>query len=350
MTDPAALLSVPKYHGELTLAGVLKEPLRQRESGRRKPRARIEKATRNAADAAATSIRRSQETTAEKTARNAAKAAAMSIRRSQESMAEKIAHHADDAAAASAARASESSAQKRTRRQSDAISTSGARAGEHGRRYNAPASNEVSVIVSGDQHNRRDIVIESCGSGLRRISETHRSYDALQYPLLFPYGEDGFPIHERSPAIVQLVVHLENDELRYFSADAAMDVASRTKDTTLTAFFKLCRQDEFARTLLYPDVPSYYVWTKKNTWARRKRGANVEGYPGVKKDATLGRVFTVPPSRQECFYLRLILHEVSDPTSYNNIRTVNGVLCDTFREACMQYSQAIMSSGGTQAM
>ncbi|CAE1151057.1 NCBP1 [Acanthosepion pharaonis] len=43
------------------------------------------KATRNAADGAATSIRRYQETTAEKTARNAAKAAATSIRRSQES-------------------------------------------------------------------------------------------------------------------------------------------------------------------------------------------------------------------------------------------------------------------------
>ncbi|CAE1169604.1 unnamed protein product [Acanthosepion pharaonis] len=64
--------------------------------------------------------------------------------------------------------------------------------GEHERRYNAPTSNEVSVIVSGDQHNRRDIVIASRGSGLRRISETHRSYDALQYPLLFPHGEDGY--------------------------------------------------------------------------------------------------------------------------------------------------------------
>ncbi|CAE1255493.1 unnamed protein product [Acanthosepion pharaonis] len=64
--------------------------------------------------------------------------------------------------------------------------------GQHERLYNAPASNEVSVIVSSNQHNRRDIVIESRGSGLRRISETHRSYDALQYPLLSPYGEDGY--------------------------------------------------------------------------------------------------------------------------------------------------------------
>ncbi|CAE1314134.1 unnamed protein product [Acanthosepion pharaonis] len=84
------------------------------------------KATRNAADAAATFIRRSQEITAEKAPRNAAKSAATSIRRSQESMADKTARHAADATAASPARASESSAQKRTRRQRVAISTSAA--------------------------------------------------------------------------------------------------------------------------------------------------------------------------------------------------------------------------------
>ncbi|CAE1178294.1 unnamed protein product [Acanthosepion pharaonis] len=109
--QPGSSAKAAKQPGEATLAG-------------------HRKATRNAADAPATSIRRSQETTAEKTARNAAKAAATSIRRSQESMAEKTARHAADAAATSAARASESSAQKRTRRQRDAISTSAARAVE----------------------------------------------------------------------------------------------------------------------------------------------------------------------------------------------------------------------------
>ncbi|CAE1278177.1 unnamed protein product [Acanthosepion pharaonis] len=144
-----------------------------------------------------------------------------------------------------------------------------------------------------------------------------------------------FPLHERFPAIVQLAVHLENNEVSYFSADTAMDVTARTKDTTLSTFFKICRWDEFSRTLMYPDVSSYYVWTKKDTWARRKCGVNVEGNLGVKKDVTLGRVFTVPPSRQEYFYLRFLLHEVSGPTSYKNLRTVNGVLYDTFREACL---------------
>ncbi|CAE1312479.1 unnamed protein product [Acanthosepion pharaonis] len=64
--------------------------------------------------------------------------------------------------------------------------------GEHERRFNAPACNEVAEVIHGEEHNRRDIVIRYRGGGLRRISETHCSYNYLQYPLLFPYGSDGY--------------------------------------------------------------------------------------------------------------------------------------------------------------
>ncbi|CAE1309266.1 unnamed protein product [Acanthosepion pharaonis] len=87
-----------------------------------------------------------------------------------------------------------------------------------------------------------------------------------------PWHIFSFPIHERFPAIFQLAVHLENGVLRYFSADTAMDVVACNKDTTLTASSKLCKQDEFARTLLYSDVRSYYVWTNKDTWAGGSAG------------------------------------------------------------------------------
>ncbi|CAE1146829.1 unnamed protein product [Acanthosepion pharaonis] len=70
---------------------------------------------------------------------------------------------------------------------------------EHERRYNAPACNEVAAIIHGEQDRTHDIVLKSKGGALRRISETHRSYDALQYPLLSPYGDDGYhfgiPLH-----------------------------------------------------------------------------------------------------------------------------------------------------------
>ncbi|CAE1318451.1 unnamed protein product [Acanthosepion pharaonis] len=74
--------------------------------------------------------------------------------------------------------------------------------GEHERRFNAPACNEVTAVIHGEEHNSRDIVIRFRGGGLRRISEIYRSYDCLQYPLLFPYGSDGYnfkiPIYQAS--------------------------------------------------------------------------------------------------------------------------------------------------------
>ena len=42
--------------------------------------------------------------------------------------------------------------------------------------------------MPNDATNNRDIVLHYRDGGLKRISELHRSYDPLQYPLLFPNG------------------------------------------------------------------------------------------------------------------------------------------------------------------
>ena len=69
-----------------------------------------------------------------------------------------------------------------------------------------------------------------------------------------------FPIHERDPPVQQLAVHLENGQRVYFTEDTAMDRASGdSPKTTLTEFFALCQVDDFAKTLLYVDVPKYYT-------------------------------------------------------------------------------------------
>lgn len=53
---------------------------------------------------------------------------------------------------------------------------------------------EVAALIVGDVDtgSKRDIILERQSGRLKRISEFHPSYLALQYPLLFPYGEDGF--------------------------------------------------------------------------------------------------------------------------------------------------------------
>ena len=65
-------------------------------------------------------------------------------------------------------------------------------AGQHGRRYNAPLCSEVAVLLVGEEHGKRDIVLRRRDNNLERVAETHRGYDCMQYPLLFPCGEDGY--------------------------------------------------------------------------------------------------------------------------------------------------------------
>lgn len=46
----------------------------------------------------------------------------------------------------------------------------------------------------------------------------------------------GFPIHERDPAVIHLVVHLENGLRVFFTTDTATDRAINPPKTTLTEF------------------------------------------------------------------------------------------------------------------
>ena len=65
-------------------------------------------------------------------------------------------------------------------------------AGEHERRYNTPQVNEVAIVIIRQEFNRRDIIIHCRNDQLQRISETHHSFDALQYPLINWEGQDGY--------------------------------------------------------------------------------------------------------------------------------------------------------------
>jgi len=143
------------------------------------------------------------------------------------------------------------------------------------------------------------------------------------------------PIHERYPTVVHLSVHLENGQRVYFQPENLQQQLNVPPATTLTAFFVLCQSDTFAKTLLYCDVPHYFTWnTSRKTFERRKQGQEVQGHPGVRSSDALGRVYTVHPSNAECFYLRMLLHVVKGPTSFTDLKTVSGTICQTYCEAC----------------
>ena len=90
---------------------------------------------------------------------------------------------------------------------------------------------------------------------------------------------------------------------------------------------------------MHVDVPRYYTWNK-TSWNRRKQGTNIADFPSVKEVHVIGRVYTISPHQEECFYLRLLLHHVRGPKSFNNLKTVNGDLCTCsfFHEAYFKLS------------
>ncbi|GBM89553.1 hypothetical protein AVEN_259331-1 [Araneus ventricosus] len=146
----------------------------------------------------------------------------------------------------------------------------------------------------------------------------------------------GFPIHERHSTVIYLDMHLENGQRIYFSEDNLQCRLANLPNTTLTGFFELCKNDNFAKTLLYCNVPKFYTWDKsKKVLNRRKQDAIVEGHDGIRSGDALGRVYTVHSRNTDCYYLRLLLHKIKGPTSFKDLGTVNGIEYETYREACL---------------
>lgn len=140
-----------------------------------------------------------------------------------------------------------------------------------------------------------------------------------------------FNIHERYPPVQHLGQRV------YFTEENVQNKAEQLQNTTLTAFFQLCASDNFAKTLLYHKVPKYFTWnTSTKMFLRRKLGAILPEHAGVRSSDTFGRVYTVHPNNAECYYLRLLLHTIKGPTPFIALKTVDGVICQTYRDACFK--------------
>ncbi|XP_022004510.1 uncharacterized protein LOC110902078 [Helianthus annuus] len=349
-----------------------------------------------------------------------------------------------------------------------------------GRIFNLPTAEEITALIIGDfdgAFDKRDIIVQSKSAGLQRISELHPSYLALQYPLIFPYAEDGFrlviytiefqkrglphahiclflsadskfptakeidlvisaeipdketdaklfvvpynpmllkkyqchinvewcnqtgsikylfkhinkgpdrvtasvyqttttgnvnkeneemtnkqklsnkkevdevkayldcryisaceaawrifkfDIHYRVPSVEILPFHCEDGQAIVHDDNSNLcDVVSNptVKMTMFTEWMKCNKMDPFARTLQYIEFPRYFVWIRKERkWMRRKQPFGA-----------VGRIHYVPPSLGDCYFLRILLNHVIGQVSFDDIRTVDGKIYDTFKDAC----------------
>jgi hypothetical protein len=105
--------------------------------------------------------------------------------------------------------------------------------------YSAPTGSEIAALIVGDFSEEKktpDVIIQDRGGGLRRISNLHANYMALQYPILFPYGEQGFKLGIK------------------YSRSGALPVRTRDEVTMLEYYaFRLQQRRCEATTLIHGD-------------------------------------------------------------------------------------------------
>ncbi|KAK9155164.1 hypothetical protein Sjap_002644 [Stephania japonica] len=136
-----------------------------------------------------------------------------------------------------------------------------------------------------------------------------------------------FPLNEIHPSVITLQLHLDGKQMVSFGdCDMLEDVVNNDIKcaSMLTEYFALNKVDEFARSLLYRQIPEYYVWNRQSkTWKRRKHGT------------VIGRIVSASPNEGERYYLRLLLNHVKGCTSFEELKTVNGVVTDSFHQAAL---------------
>ncbi|KAJ8984535.1 hypothetical protein NQ317_006821 [Molorchus minor] len=133
-----------------------------------------------------------------------------------------------------------------------------------------------------------------------------------------------FPMSHNTHTVYRLCVHLPERQVVRFQPGFEQQALDRHETTPLTAWFNLNRIDIQARQYLYTEIPLHYVWQQaQRRWTQRRRGG----------DKIVVRLYNVNGRNQELYCLRLLLLHVRGAQNYEDLRTVEGNICETFAQA-----------------
>ncbi|XP_021755611.1 uncharacterized protein LOC110720849 isoform X4 [Chenopodium quinoa] len=139
----------------------------------------------------------------------------------------------------------------------------------------------------------------------------------------------GFDLFEMHPPVLPLSVHIPDMNTVCVRPYERLDIGIASgvyAKTQLTEFFRMNAANDNGLGYLYGEFPEHYKWdASAKTWSNRQN-----------KNSMVGRLAFVAPSEGERFYLRLLLLNVRSPKSFTDLRTVQGYVCETFKEACLK--------------
>ncbi|XP_074327844.1 uncharacterized protein LOC141665764 [Apium graveolens] len=139
----------------------------------------------------------------------------------------------------------------------------------------------------------------------------------------------GFDILHRSISVLRLSFHFLGKRSCTFRGNEDLQKVmqrEKFKRSQFKTFFQLNIDDKNARAYTYDQIPKFYVWNDTDiVWTVHKRGIQI------------GTLLYTHHSSGEIWYLYLLLSKVRSPTSFKHLKTVHGVVCSTFKEACLKY-------------
>ena len=140
----------------------------------------------------------------------------------------------------------------------------------------------------------------------------------------------GFPLAAIYPSVLFQTVHLPGQQNVTYDPSSSKKVRKKLNThgkTMLTCAFELWKRDEEARNYKYEELPRYYRWVaKKKEWRKRVN---------KQKSDQIGRMASLHPSSEDVFFMRLLLKNRKGPKSFEDLRTVDGIVHETYRAACI---------------
>jgi len=137
-----------------------------------------------------------------------------------------------------------------------------------------------------------------------------------------------FSTHDELADITTLSLHLPGQQGIYFpdqeSADDLQERLDRST-TTLLAFFKYNSENVDGRLYLYHEFRPHFVYVHNVGWKQRKQ------------QFSICRMWSASPFMGERYYLRLLRTVVRGAKSFEDLRTVDGIQCETFKGACIAF-------------
>jgi hypothetical protein len=183
------------------------------------------------------------------------------------------------------------------------------------RQVNTPGqvNNAQAIIANGEWQNRDEIKTYLEG---RYVFASEASWRLFS-----------FRMHDGTPFITRLAMHEPGMHMVVYNDNANIFEtvnSEQNQKTTLTEYFQANIDYPLAREVTYMEFPSMFTWTNgTKKWTIRQRGCCV------------GRLYFVSPSAGERYFLRTLLTKVKGAISFEALRTVNGVIHDTFKSACI---------------